>query len=496
MAELIAAHDAVARLKQARQDARGQWLADGRIVRYYNGAQGVPYTPPSATPEYRQLQRRSITNVVRLAAGVMAAGLYVDGIVPADLDLNATAEEAAAADAAATLEAAIEYAAGWRYWQAAQLDSGQSLATLRAVVLGYANVVSWVTEPGGLGNEHGTEQLVEVRSLNPLNSWAGFLDVEDDHPDVLVRRLGGKGGLAQGSALWEVWASDEEGGYRVELDERDGTIRKEWRHDLEHVPATRLVGNRDLEGNPEGTVMPLRAAQDRLNESVFSLLMAQTFQSFRQRWAVGVKDLQLNPGVDRVWHTESGKDGAAFGEFSAADLANIVKAVESALGTFAALAKIPPQNVLGLPSNIGPEALAAAEAGHTRDRGNWQRNLSRGWLEVTRDVGALAGDDEVADDYGAQVHWATTESRSFAQVVDGLVKLTSGDRPILPVDVAIELVPGLTQTDRRRALRVLRQQPATGLGAVTSQTGAALLPDMASLLGVGSSTAGTGGPLA
>jgi HAMP domain-containing protein len=320
--------------------------------------------------------------------------------------------------------------------------------------------------------------------VNPLASWGQFLDVDDAHPTVFIRRLGGAAGLASGAARWEVLSHDDTGGYRAVVDETANAVTELWRHELDHVPVTRLVGARDLEGEPEGRVVPLRDAQDRVNETVFALLMAQAYQSFRQRWAVGVTELNVSPAVDRVWTTAAGKETAQFGEFQAADLSNLVGAVTSALSGFAAVATLPPQNVLGLPSNVSADGLAAAEQAHSRMRDQWQRNMGEGWETLVRDLGDLAGDDAVAADHASQVRWEPTEARSFATVVDGLVKLTAGERPILPVEVALDLVPGLSTQDRSRARRLLRVQAPSALATLAGQAAAAALPDPATLLGL------------
>src|SRR5690606_40342380 len=49
---------------------------------YYYGAHRMPYMPKEAAGEYRELARRSITNMVPLIVSNLSQLLYVEGYVP------------------------------------------------------------------------------------------------------------------------------------------------------------------------------------------------------------------------------------------------------------------------------------------------------------------------------------------------------------------------------------------------------------------------------
>ena len=61
-------------------------------------------------------------------------------------------------------------------------------------------------------------------------------------------------------------------------------------------------------------------------------------------------------------------------------------------------------------------------------------------------------------DYGAEVKWLDATARSFAQQVDGLVKLTTGLG--LPDELAWEMVPGATKEWVERAIELRDKQKA------------------------------------
>ena len=111
-----------------------------------------------------------------------------------------------------------------------------------------------------------------------------------------------------------------------------------------------------------------------MNYSVFSLLVGQEFQSFPQRYAIGVEvprdenDNPVNPfkvGPDRVWVADAAKTGegtsVAMGQFDAANLEQMVK-VKQEIRLSMAQVTVHPSHYFMLPTGlISGESQKTAE---------------------------------------------------------------------------------------------------------------------------------------
>ena len=77
-----------------------------------------------------------------------------------------------------------------------------------------------------------------------------------------------------------------------------------------------------------------------------------------------------------------------------------------------------------------------------------------------------------AGDYESEVRWRDFEARSFAATVDGLVKLVGQQQGILPPEMAVEMVPGITQQQARRAQAAQKRMRIAGIvGGLTGAVG-------------------------
>ncbi|MET0992963.1 MAG: hypothetical protein ABWY20_02310, partial [Mycobacterium sp.] len=76
--------------------------------------------------------------------------------------------------------------------------------------------------------------------------------------------------------------------------------------------------------------------------------------------------------------------------------------------------------------------------------------------QMLRTCAHIVGDKDASMDYGAEVKWLDATARSFAQQVDGLVKLVAGLG--LPDELAWEMVPGATKEWVERAIDIREQQ--------------------------------------
>jgi hypothetical protein len=89
----------------------------------------------------------------------------------------------------------------------------------------------------------------------------------------------------------------------------------------------------------------------------------------------------------------------------------------------AAQTNTPPHYLLGSMVNISGDALAAAESGLVSKVEGKKDPIGEGHEDAMRLAFLSMGDTERAGADNAETLWAPSERRSFAQVVDGAVKL-------------------------------------------------------------------------
>jgi hypothetical protein len=125
--------------------------------------------------------------------------------------------------------------------------------------------------------------------------------------------------------------------------------------------------------------------------------------------------------VNRLFTVEA-PDAKVF-DLEASDLKNYVEAIEMFIQHLAAQTNTPPHYLLGKMLNVSGDALAAAESGLVSKVEDKKSPFGEGHEEAMRLAFRAKGDEERANALDAETLWAPSERRSFAQVVDGAVKL-------------------------------------------------------------------------
>jgi hypothetical protein len=425
---------------------------DGRLGkprRYLAGDHDMPYMPRGAKKEYQHLGKRSIENWLPLLSDTFAKALFVDGIRGSKSATNAPA---------------------WAYWQANGLDARQTIAHRGALEYGtsYALVL-----PGSVGDR----RMPHIRPLSPLRSAAWYRDDDDEFPELAMRR---KGRTMDGTDLVEVF--DRDNVYTFARPAGDDENRP-WilsRTDGHTLGVTPFVRFRDrLDGEAVGIIRPAITLQDRINEIVFSTLIALQYASFRQRWATGlaipvdeetgqpVEPFQA--AVDRLWVAED--DTARFGDFAQTELSGHHAAHEHGIRALAGIAQIAPNVLTGDLVNLSADALAQMERATQGKVTEYETIFGESWESMFRLAARAAGDPTAVGD-DAQVRWRDTEARSLAQTVDALGKIAQMLQ--VPAEALWERIPGVTDTDveRWKAIRMgdpitaLAQRVASGAGAL------------------------------
>jgi Phage portal protein, SPP1 Gp6-like len=228
------------------------------------------------------------------------------------------------------------------------------------------------------------------------------------------------------------------------------------RHDVGVCPVVRYRDRWLLNGEEQyGIIEPLINIQARVDETTYEMSATQYFTAFAQRWVAGWRPQDerqaLTMAQGDVWYFSS-KD-VKVGQFDAGDVKGYIDSKQSAIRDIASISQTPAQN-LGVDAlvNISEATLAGLEAGKDRKSAEIQTALGESFEQLLRTCAHITGDKAASMDYGAEVKWLDATARSFAQQVDGLVKLTTGLG--LPDELAWEMVPGATKEWVDRAIDI------------------------------------------
>ncbi|MCX5236228.1 phage portal protein [Streptomyces prunicolor] len=426
-----------------------------RIDRYVHGEHDDPYMPPQADDEYRLLARRAISNWMPLLIGTPAQALYVDGFRPGTT-------------AAGLPQASSSTSPQWSHWQRSRMDARQAAVYRGALSFGHSFVLTEKTKRG-----------VVSKGLSAKRTAALYEDpANDETPYAALTIVAKPKGDTPGKA--RMWDGKYE--YPVTFKSRSDldSVRVGGKklHGASECPVTRFAASVDLEGRTVGVVEPMIALQNRINQTIFDLLVSQTYTSHEVRYATGMAPpLQMelidengNVTRDPAQAVDSrpklGPDGqpmpaainhnarrflfaedpdVKFGSLPAGPIGSLIDSVDMSIRHLAAISQTPPHHLLGQIANLSAEALLAAETALSRKIAEFQSLFGEAWERVFRLAAELDGDTAAQDDFHGEVQWRDMESRSLAQAADALGKLA--DQLGIPVRGLWKRVPGVTQTE-------------------------------------------------
>ncbi|AIA05411.1 phage portal protein [Streptomyces noursei] len=411
-----------------------------RIDRYMRGEHDGPYTPRTATEEYKLLAKRAISNWLPLLVKTPSQAMAVDGY----------RRSTDGADGPGLSE---ETPAEWRVWQDQRMDSRQTPVHRAALTYGqsFVTVLPEPTNP----------DRPVIRGVSPRMLFASY---DDPAADALP-----------------LWALQVE-----TIPDGEGVETRAWLYDATHVhdlvvggkrgaqllasrlhgftvcPVVRFAPDLDLEGRVTGVVEPMIPIQDRVNQTVFDLLVAQTFGSFKVRTISGLApEFRRDPDTGEILYDRDGRpqvvpiqaDASRFlvapdadTKFSQLDetpLSGFLDAIELATKHMAALSQLPPMYLgVGSLTNLSAEAMAATEMALSRAVDEFQHSLGESWEQVLALCSTVIG---VAPDPRAEVLWKDAESRSLSQTVDALGKAVQMLQ--VPPRAMWSRIPGVTARD-------------------------------------------------
>lgn len=400
------------------------------IDRYYRGRHAGPYMPRSANAEYRLLAERAIHNWLPWVVAAPLQNLQVDGFRPSS---------GKGTDV-------------WDAWQSNRMDARQGIVHEGALVFGHS-YVAVVPDADG----------PKMVPISAMRIWAAYDDpVTDEFPLYAVQVFKSPdSGVIERARYYD----DRE---IVDLDLTDRTtptVTARRSHRLGVTPVVRFAASLDILGRSVGLVQPLIPVCDRINQTWFDLLVAQTYGSFKVRYVTGMAPpLDVDPATGEVrTDPETGEPlyrsvqfdptrammaedpDTKFGQLDETPLDGFIKSLELNVQHLAAVSQTPPHYLLGNMANLSADALAAAEAALMRKVDALKQSFGESWETVLRLAAKALGKTKLANDRKAQVVWRDTGSRSLAQTADAFGKLVQ--MVSVPPEALWDKLPGFSQTD-------------------------------------------------
>jgi len=428
-----------------------------RIDRYIRGEHDDPYMPDNANQEYQLLAERCVTNHCPLLINAPAQVLSVDGYRRGNHSVKSTSEK--------TLKIALRgNLPEWDHWEQSRLPARQDAVHRAAIGYGHAFTVTEMVKGE-----------VMTRGLSPLRTTALFDDPANDddaravlHIETWPRMVGKV--MEPGTAI--LWDRTFKYTYRFR-DKDKWSLKEAKRHGLKGKnPVTRFAAQVDLDGRTLGVVEPYLSIQDRINQTVFDLLVAQTGASFRVRWVTGMAPpilmtypldeegnpdfsekpvpkldangqripLPININAKKMMFAED--EDVKFGNFDITPLAPYLEAIQQAIKDLSSVTQTPPHYMLGQIANLSADAMKAAEKALTRKANAFKLVFGESWERVFRIALELLG-DSAHEDYTGEVIWRDLEASSLNQAADAYGKMAESlgipKRGIWP------MLPGITQ---------------------------------------------------
>lgn len=431
-----------------------------RIDNYLHDHSDDPYTPDSAGAEYRLLAARSKTNLMPLVVDASAQGLYVDSVRPGRKVPEADED---GAEAFVLPE--------WVHWQGSRLD-GRQIAVHRGA-LSYGHSFTVTEKRNG---------KTRTKGLSALNTSAIFEDPANDEtplaafsvtdwPKATNKSLGT-------ARMWND-TTEFEVTFQLLSDTENIVIEEIGPHGSKECPITRFAARIDLEGRTMGVVEPLLILQDRINQTVFDMLVVQSGSAFKVRTVTGMAppykmtyeiaadgskklvplldpdtqmpvlaDIEIN--AMKLLYAENKE--TKFGTLDETPLDGYLAAIEDCIKLLSAISQTPPFFLIGAIANLSADALQAAMTALERKIAEFRNVFGESWERVFRLAAELEGIPGAMDDYDTEVIWRDTQSRVLAPIADGIGKLVQAGAPI---EGLLDLLPGMTQNMKREWLEMM-----------------------------------------
>ncbi|MFD7259328.1 phage portal protein [Streptomyces sp. NPDC059874] len=441
-----------------------------RIDNYIHGKHDDPYMPPQADAEYKLLAQRAVSNWMPLLIGTPAQALYVDGYRPGKPE-------------AGLPQASSSSSVQWSHWQRSRMDARQAAVYRGALGFGHSFVLTEKTAKGVISKGLSAKKTAALYEdpANDETPYAALTIVSKPRSETP-----GKARMWDGKFEYAVT-------YKSLTDPDSVKVSALRRHGASECPVTRFASSVDLEGRTIGVIEPMIALQNRINQTIFDLLVAQTYTSHEVRYATGMApplvmelldeagqvttdpalavdsrpklDAAGNPIPAAINHNArrflfAEDPDVKFGSLPAGPIGSLIDSVDMSIRHLAAISQTPPHHLLGQIANLSAEALLAAETSLSRMIAEFRSIFGEAWERVFRLAAELEGETAAADDYSGEVQWRDMESRSLAQAADALGKLAA--QLGIPLRGLWKRVPGVTQTEYEDWVEMAEEDDSVG----------------------------------
>lgn len=445
---------------------------------YYEGDQDLPFAPEGVNDEYRTLQNQSPANWLGIAMDAPVQRLATESLRTPDDQVDKDTWQ--------------------KVWVANRLESLEKIVFNQMMVHG-RGIWSVSKNPANVDRPkvrvENTRRVylhrdpedpfshvwaVKTWTMAPAKTTSLWV------PDSVAGLYGAKQvGIVYDATGWVRFEQDATSTFGVggwkQVDEGN--------HGLGEVPFVESGTNVDADGVPRSAISHLMPMQDALNTIRFNTLLAMQYSAFRQRIFTGYDPVARDAKGDIIYMTGPdgspvlgpdgqpvprlnqmgrigvdraiafpGKDTKVF-DLAESNLDNYIKAYQQFLSDLFALGQIPPQYALTKMANLSGDALAGAEstlqALITDLKREAQTGISRAMRLANVARGTVGSSD--APDL-LTVDWADAEARSFAQIIDAIVKLISVK---FPREAAFEMIPGANPTKVARWMELAKQERAS-----------------------------------
>lgn len=439
--------DVVARMWVLQTQDR---LALDRIHAAVLGRSGRPEVPEGSSSEVKNLAAMSVLNVLGMVRNSFTDNLSVVGYRSADSQENDPA---------------------WALWKRNRMDARQAEPHRAAVTYGSGFALVKPGDRGPVIHTRSPRQILAVYDDPTLDEWPVFA-MQTWVSEQNARKH------------WRATLFDDRFTYELDLGELPvGEVASETVSKppavrsidevTEHgavmdgrpvCPVVRFVNDRDADDPLVGEIAPLLNDQWTINEVNFDRLIVARFAASPQKvitgWQ-GSREETLRASASRVWTFEDAEVRAT--ALPAASMKQYDETLSALFEHVAMVAGLSPAQMTGRLVNVSAEALAAAEATLQRKLAAKRESFGESWKQVMRLCAAMDGDSATAADSEAEIVWRDTEARTFAGIVDGIVKLGQAGVPLEPM---IPMIPGLTQPQvkaMKDGLRAARVSDLVGL---------------------------------
>lgn len=419
------------------------WL--DRIYEYTKGLRGVPEVPEEAGREVKELAKLSVKNILGGVRDTWTRNLSVVGY---------------------RRSTAVENDPAWASWQRNRMDARQKEVHKPAVTYGAAYVKVLQGDDGPVWTPRSPRQLLAVYRDPSLDQWPQYvLETWVDSNEAKPRRKG----MVIDSRFIYAFDLGEVPPSEVDPNQTRPITARDFEEPYEHgamfdgdpvCPVVRFVNDRDADDQIIGEIAPLILDQQAINSVNFDRLLVSRFGAQPQKvisgWS-GTGAENLAASAKRLWAFDDPEVKAY--TLPGASVTGYTELLDSMKADVYEKAGLSPTKN-GKLINLSAEALAMANMDQNEKLIDKRESFGESWEQVLRLDAEMDGDAETAFDSGAEVVWRDTEPRSFAQVVDGVTKLSQQG---VPIESLLSMIPGMTQQQIRGVQESMRSSRAQEL---------------------------------